>query len=547
MLKSISRFLVLIACLCARIAPGQSSLDDGLVAYYPFNGDAEDASGNGNDGYVNGATFEAFAFGRHTALRFDGTAITGADTATTYVQVPEDPSLEPADELSISLWCFGRPGPVGGNYGTMLRKEDACSPGYIIRCFNSVDHNPVFEVDPDPCNDDPNGSSASAFEGFAVTGVAWHHLVGTYSDNSGWIRTYIDGTQVSQSSFSALQHTGDLYIGGGETGGDGAFSGLMAEVRIYNRELQPSEVRALYDCGQAILLDGVAAYYPFNGDANDASTNDNNGEVSGAVFQTYGFGSQLAIAFDGTTLTPSGRATTFVQVPESESLEPENALSISLWCNGTPDSAPNTLGTMLRKAVACDPGYLIRTHGSGVVPIFEISGGCTSDPSGNVSFAAIPGASWHHLVATYSTCSGVIQTYMDGNPLDQELFSSPIANSGDLFIGGANMGDGDGGFVGLMKEVRIYNRELCAAEVQELYTLTQLTLPVTPRIAASGDSVTLTWNTIPGRAYQAQYATTLSPANWQPLADVVAATFSAAASDSIDPVQNRFYRILLQP
>ena len=91
------------------------------------------------------------------------------------------------------------------------------------------------------------------------------------------------------------------------------------------------------------------------------------------------------------------------------------------------------------------------------------------------------------------------------------------------------------------------NRELCAAEVQELYTLTQLTLPVTPRIAASGDSVTLTWNTIPGRAYQAQYATTLSPANWQPLADVVAATFSAAASDSIDPVQNRFYRILLQP
>ncbi|SVD42181.1 uncharacterized protein METZ01_LOCUS395035, partial [marine metagenome] len=34
-------------------------LKQGLVAYYPFNGNAKDESGNGNDGEVNGAVLTA--------------------------------------------------------------------------------------------------------------------------------------------------------------------------------------------------------------------------------------------------------------------------------------------------------------------------------------------------------------------------------------------------------------------------------------------------------------------------------------------------------
>ena len=39
-------------------------LTDGLVAYYPFNGNANDESGNGNDGTVNGAILSADRNGR---------------------------------------------------------------------------------------------------------------------------------------------------------------------------------------------------------------------------------------------------------------------------------------------------------------------------------------------------------------------------------------------------------------------------------------------------------------------------------------------------
>ena len=44
-------------------ASAQSFLTNGLVAYYPFNGNANDASGNGNNGTVNGAILTQDRFG----------------------------------------------------------------------------------------------------------------------------------------------------------------------------------------------------------------------------------------------------------------------------------------------------------------------------------------------------------------------------------------------------------------------------------------------------------------------------------------------------
>ena len=52
---------------------GHAGLSDGLVAYYPFDGDATDESGNGNDGKVVGAMLETDHFGnRDHAYSFDG-------------------------------------------------------------------------------------------------------------------------------------------------------------------------------------------------------------------------------------------------------------------------------------------------------------------------------------------------------------------------------------------------------------------------------------------------------------------------------------------
>ncbi|MDP6927346.1 MAG: hypothetical protein QGG84_09690, partial [Rhodospirillales bacterium] len=51
----------------------KTALEAGLIAYYPFNGNANDESGNGNDGTVNGATLAADRNGETgKAYSFDG-------------------------------------------------------------------------------------------------------------------------------------------------------------------------------------------------------------------------------------------------------------------------------------------------------------------------------------------------------------------------------------------------------------------------------------------------------------------------------------------
>ena len=51
----------------------QVNLDSGLVAYYPFNGNANDESVNGNNGTVNGATLTTDRFGNaNKPYSFDG-------------------------------------------------------------------------------------------------------------------------------------------------------------------------------------------------------------------------------------------------------------------------------------------------------------------------------------------------------------------------------------------------------------------------------------------------------------------------------------------
>ena len=59
MKTKLTLFVTVLAVALFGMGCASSSLNKGLVAYYPFNGNAKDESGNGNDGEVNGATLGA--------------------------------------------------------------------------------------------------------------------------------------------------------------------------------------------------------------------------------------------------------------------------------------------------------------------------------------------------------------------------------------------------------------------------------------------------------------------------------------------------------
>ncbi len=68
-----------------------------LVAYYPFEGNANDATGHGHNGTVNGAQLTNDRFGRATsAYAFNGT--------TASIVVQNDTALNFQNAMSVSLW-----------------------------------------------------------------------------------------------------------------------------------------------------------------------------------------------------------------------------------------------------------------------------------------------------------------------------------------------------------------------------------------------------------------------------------------------------------
>lgn len=72
----------------------------GLVAYYPFNGNTNDESGNGHNGFISGATLTTDRFGRtNHAYCFDGTS--------NFISVPNDVALNPSS-VTVLVWAKGQ-------------------------------------------------------------------------------------------------------------------------------------------------------------------------------------------------------------------------------------------------------------------------------------------------------------------------------------------------------------------------------------------------------------------------------------------------------
>src|SRR3954468_22416223 len=89
--------LLFICCLLFKGTYSQVNLNAGLVAYYPFNGNANDASGNGLNGNPqNGVQLTTDRFGNpNSAYHFDG--------LDDYIQVKNAAAFNPSTAMSIVL------------------------------------------------------------------------------------------------------------------------------------------------------------------------------------------------------------------------------------------------------------------------------------------------------------------------------------------------------------------------------------------------------------------------------------------------------------
>ena len=83
--------------IIAQLTITPTTLTNGLVAYYPFTGNANDLSGNGNNGTVHGATLTTDRFGNaNSAYSFDG--------VSNYIGLPVLTALQNISQFTFSIW-----------------------------------------------------------------------------------------------------------------------------------------------------------------------------------------------------------------------------------------------------------------------------------------------------------------------------------------------------------------------------------------------------------------------------------------------------------
>jgi sulfatase modifying factor 1 len=215
-----------------------ASLQQGLIAYYPFNGNANDESGNGNHGEVQGAIFAPDRLAtpeKSIAFNNKGQAVV--------VRANNDLNSIPSDTHSICFWI--RPSIDAIDKSRFAYLINRVKPG-------NIQWNYLWECSPDKSK--PTGWVRASTNSVHVPGNQptdfsvgfdrWNHVV--FSTDASSTRVFIAGK--IRGSYNPLVWPSipsiDLRFG---NYGDAQFIGSLDDIRIYNRPLSAAEVKSLYE------------------------------------------------------------------------------------------------------------------------------------------------------------------------------------------------------------------------------------------------------------------------------------------------------------
>jgi hypothetical protein len=228
-----------------------AGLSDGLVAYYPFNGNANDESGNGNNGTINGATLTADRFGNpNSAYSFNGNG--------QYIEVQDSPSIRPS-YITLNIWAYPKTTPrmiLGkSTYSNATNEQYAITGGADIM----IKRNSNCQV----------GQGWYSAINVDLPINSWSLITGTWDGST--LKTYINGvlkksnTDVPSGGIDNCSG-GTLRIGKWWSQDIAPFNGFIDDIRIYSRALSQAEIEQLYLEGQ-VCPDVAVKPYTFTSGA----------------------------------------------------------------------------------------------------------------------------------------------------------------------------------------------------------------------------------------------------------------------------------------
>lgn len=227
-----------------------ANIDSAMIACYPFNGNAQDVTGNGNHGTVNGANLVSDRFGNpNAAYSFNG--------SSQNILVPAFNTKITSNEFSIAFWSTST---MYATRSPFLLVSDDPSNRLNIHIYygNTLSNSQTFFDFGSIYNTGRLYIASSPLP----SPTTWDHWVFTNSAISGTMKCYKNGvlmlSKTGNGNFSSATANKDLLIGGG-LGVNSAylwFNGSLDDIRIYGRELNTADINALYNLSVK-CLDGI--------------------------------------------------------------------------------------------------------------------------------------------------------------------------------------------------------------------------------------------------------------------------------------------------
>jgi uncharacterized repeat protein (TIGR02543 family) len=409
------------------------SESQGLVAYYPFNGNANDESFNGNNGTVNGATLTTDRFGNvNSAYSFDGT--------NDFISVPHASILN-LSMFTIGVWVFDTSSDTTV-HEIILKGQYPYN--YGIGSGSGGNFGGIF-------------NSGGVYQDVGTTDIfarnKWHYIIFTHDGNTGKI--YVDGIQTDSLAAGNIQTNTQPIIFGSYNGSNYFFKGVIDDIRIYNRAFTGEEITQLYQSESQDLV----AYYPFNGNANDESGNGNDGTVNGATLTADRFGNaNSAYSFN---------ADNFIKANNAGVFAPANPRTYSFWFK-----MDQYMGNTSPKWYLPNRQYSNFFTGIGVgVKVlapgyFVFDGNYRNTHYSTTNFTL---GNWHHAVFTYNGNLATTFLYLDGVKYNPEFvagYGSPSNILDGFPINCLELGPT---YLGTQDDIRIYNHAFSDTEVANLY------------------------------------------------------------------------------
>ena len=290
MMKNIFCFLL----LNISISSNAQVPTNGLIAYYPFDGNAIEALGNTSG--INGVlTNIAGTTGKNglpnTALHFDGI------TQNSRIDIADNSVFDfGLGNYTTSLWLkYNSPQNNNLSYSMIFCKGgfENSTPGPsafvdFLQVASNYGYSSAGAVTLRSSNDDFTSASKNG----VINTNEWHHFVFMRINSN--LKIFLDGQLIASRAVELenMVNNYPLRFGANQDFTNSQnFIGDMDEVRFYNRALCDAEVVQLFSAETpptiVDLSTGLMAYYPFSGNGNDASGNGNH-----------------AVAMNGPTLIP---------------------------------------------------------------------------------------------------------------------------------------------------------------------------------------------------------------------------------------------------